>query len=136
MYSQLIQILGNEKVSQNETILFQHSKDESYHPPVEPDIVVFPASKEDIIEIVQFANRQQVPIVPFGAGSGLEGQATPIKKGISISFQKMNKIVSFNPEDMLITVQPGMTRLELNEAINKHGFFFLLILVQMRQLAE
>lgn len=124
MYSQLIQILGNEKVSQNETILFQHSKDESYHPPVEPDIVVFPASKEDIIEIVQFANRQQVPIVPFGAGSGLEGQAIPIKKGISISFQKMNKIVSFNPEDMLITVQPGMTRLELNEAINKHGLFF------------
>ncbi|MDQ0273470.1 FAD-binding oxidoreductase [Cytobacillus purgationiresistens] len=124
MYKQLIQLLGEDKVSKSETQLFHHSKDESYHPAVEPDVVVFPSCKEDVVAIVQFANQQTIPIIPFGAGSGLEGQAIPVKKGISISFQNMNQIVSFQPDDMLVTVQPGVTRLQLNEAVNRKGLFF------------
>ncbi|WP_442595757.1 FAD-binding oxidoreductase [Neobacillus sp. D3-1R] len=124
MYQQLVDILGQEKVSQSETQIYHHSKDESYHSPVEPDIVVFPSCKEDIVEIIRYADTNSIPIVPFGAGSGLEGQAIPIKKGISISFQNMNKVISFSPEDMIVTVQPGVTRLQLNDMINRHGLFF------------
>jgi D-lactate dehydrogenase (cytochrome) len=124
MFQPLIEILGQEKVSHNEGQLYHHSKDESYHSPVEPDIVVFPSCKEDIVAIIKFAERNVIPVVPYGVGSGLEGQAIPIKKGISVSFQNMNKIVSFSPDDMLITVQPGVTRLQLNELVNRHGLFF------------
>jgi D-lactate dehydrogenase (cytochrome) len=124
MFQSLIEILGQEKVSQSEGQLYHHSKDESYHSPVEPDIVVYPSSKEDVFAIIKFAESNIIPVVPYGVGSGLEGQAIPIKKGISVSFQNMNKVVSFSPEDMLVTVQPGVTRLQLNELVNRHGLFF------------
>lgn len=124
MFQSLIKLLGPEKVSQNEGQLYHHSKDESYHTPVEPEIVVFPSDKEDVVATMKFAVSNTIPVVPYGVGSGLEGQAIPIKKGISVSFQNMNKVVSFSPEDMLITVQPGVTRLQLNELVNRHGLFF------------
>lgn len=124
MFQSLVDILGMEKVSRSESQLYHHSKDESYHTPVEPNIVVFPSSKEDVVAIVKFAESNSIPVVPFGVGSGLEGQAIPIKKGISINFQNMNNVVSFSPEDMIVTVQPGVTRLQLNELLNRYGLFF------------
>jgi D-lactate dehydrogenase (cytochrome) len=124
MFDKLIELLGKDKVSRSESQLFHHSKDESYHTPVEPDAVVFPSSKEDIMAIMKFANENRIPVVPYGAGSGLEGQAIPINKGISISFQNMNKIISFQPEDFIVTVQPGVTRMQLNDMLNPHGLFF------------
>lgn len=124
MFEKLIELLGKDKVSRSESQLFHHSKDESYHTPVEPDAVVFPSSREDIIAIMKFANENRIPVVPYGAGSGLEGQAIPINKGISISFQNMNKIISFQPEDFIVTVQPGVTRMQLNDMLNPHGLFF------------
>ncbi|MFJ8066331.1 FAD-binding oxidoreductase [Psychrobacillus sp. NPDC096426] len=116
--------LGNEKVSQNENELFRHSHDESFHKPVEPDVVCFPTGREDIETIMEVARENSVPITPFGAGSGLEGQAIPIKKGISINFENMNNVVNFSPEDLMITVQPGITRLQLNKFVNRHGLMF------------
>jgi len=121
---ELIKHLGEEKFSQNETILYRHGHDESPHPPVEPDIVCFPENREDVLLIVAVATKFQIPITPFGAGSGLEGQAIPINKGIVISFERMNKLIEFSPENLTITVQPGMTRLGLNKLINREGLFF------------
>lgn len=116
--------LGADKVSQNETELYRHSKDESPHPPIEPDVVCFPENTEDVIHIVEIADQFGVSVTPYGAGSGLEGQAIPINKGISVDFERMNKVLDFSPEDLIITVQPGITRLQLNELINKHGLQF------------
>ncbi|WP_394137747.1 FAD-binding oxidoreductase [Cytobacillus oceanisediminis] len=124
MFNDLLKILGKEKVSKSETQLYNHSKDESYHPHTEPDVVVFPSCTKDVQLVVQYAHKHAIPLVPYGAGSGLEGQAIPINKGISINFEKMNRIVSFRPEDMMVTVQPGITRLQLNEQLNRHGLFF------------
>lgn len=124
MYLQLIELLGPEKVSKSESHLYHHSKDESYHSPVEPNVVVFPSSKEDICKMINFANENRIPVVPYGAGSGLEGQAIPVEKGISVSFENMNKIVNLQVEDLIVTVQPGLTRLQLNEQLKRHGLFF------------
>ena len=121
---QLISILGKDKVSQSETELFRHSQDESAHDEVEPDIVCFPESKEDVQKIMQIASEHKIAVTAFGIGSGLEGQAIPLEKGISVNFERMNKVLDFSPEDMTITVQPGITRLQLNEQINKHGLQF------------
>ncbi|WP_088032179.1 FAD-binding oxidoreductase [Evansella clarkii] len=121
---ELIEKIGTEKVSQNETDLFRHSQDESPHMAVEPDVVCFPESKEDIIKVLEVARTYKIPVTPFGAGSGLEGQAIPVKKGLSLSFEKMNTVVDFSPEDLTVTVQPGITRLQLNKLINRHGLMF------------
>ncbi|MCA1065301.1 FAD-linked oxidase C-terminal domain-containing protein [Rossellomorea sp. AcN35-11] len=116
--------IGKEKVSISESDRFRHSQDESSHLPIEPDVVVFPEGKEDIVEILHVANEYEIPVTPYGAGSGLDGQAIPVQKGISMSFERMKEIISFSPENLTVTVQPGITRLELNKEINRSGLSF------------
>ncbi|MBS4204588.1 FAD-binding oxidoreductase [Lederbergia citrea] len=117
-------LIGTDKVTINETLLRHHSGDESHHPKIEPDAVVFPESTEDVQKIVSYANEHQIAIVPYGAGSGLEGQAIPIKKGISINFERMDQILEVRPEDLTVKVQPGVTRHRLNDELKKYGLFF------------
>src|SRR5699024_5756393 len=74
--------------------------------------------------ILEVARENSIPVTAFGVGSGLEGQAIPIHKGISVNFERMNRVVDFSPEDMTITVQPGLTRLELNKLVNRRGLMF------------
>jgi D-lactate dehydrogenase (cytochrome) len=115
---------SEKRATQNETILRQHSSDESYHSPVLPDVVVYPASAEEISSIMSFANENKIPVVPFGAGSSLEGHCIPVKGGISLNFQEMNEILEIRPDDFLVKVQPGVTRTQLNLALKKYGLFF------------
>jgi D-lactate dehydrogenase (cytochrome) len=125
LYAELLGIIGDsERVSVNESILEQHSKGMAYHTPNMPDVVVFPASKEEVVEIVRFANLHSIPIVPFGAGSSLEGQIIPVTGGISMNFTRMNQILSVRPDDFIVTVQPGVTKNQLNQALKKYGMFF------------
>ncbi|MBM7587734.1 D-lactate dehydrogenase (cytochrome) [Bacillus pakistanensis] len=123
-YKELKSLLTDDQVSINETILREHSFDESSHPPVFPSIVVFPHTTLDIQKVVDYANKNMLPITPYGIGSGLEGQAIPIKQGISIDFQQMNNILEIRPEDLVVRVQPGVTREQLNRTLKKHGLFF------------
>ncbi|SER66400.1 FAD-binding oxidoreductase [Psychrobacillus sp. OK032] len=116
--------LGENKISKSESELYRHSRDESSHLFVEPDFVVFPENVEDVVKVLQLANEKEVAVTPFGAGSGLEGQSIPINKGISLNFDRMNKVIEFSPEDLMITVEPGITRLQLNEYVNRHGLYF------------
>jgi D-lactate dehydrogenase (cytochrome) len=117
-------LLPNDQISDNPTILEHHSKDESYHLPVNPDIVVFPKSKLEISEIMKIASKYHIPVVPFGAGSSLEGHPIPVSGGISMDFQLMNKIIEIRQNDLLVKVQPGVTRMQLNKALKKYGLFF------------
>ncbi len=116
--------LDDGQISVSETELFRHSHDESAHPAVTPDVVCFPESTNDVKNVLEVARKNRVPVIPFGAGSGLEGQVIPINKGISINFERMNRVIDFSPEDMTITVEPGITRLQLNEHINRFGLQF------------
>lgn len=120
----LIALLSASQVSTNQSVREQHAKDESYHLPVLPDVVVFPESTEDVVKIVQYAAQRAVPIVPFGMGSGLEGHVVPVHGGISIDMLRMNRILEVRPDDFLVCVQPGVTRMQLNDALKRHGLFF------------
>jgi D-lactate dehydrogenase (cytochrome) len=121
---ELKRFVSEDRVSTNETVLNLHSKDESFHTPRQPDIVVFPKDTEEVVNILQFANENEIPVVPFGVGSGLEGQVIPIKGGISLDFQLMNQIVEISPDDLLVRVQPGVMRKHLNKELGKYGLFF------------
>ncbi|TRY25025.1 FAD-binding protein [Brevibacillus sp. LEMMJ03] len=120
----LRQLVGHEQVSVNPTMLEQHSRDESYHRPHTPDVVVFPRNAAEVSEVVKFANSHRIPVVPFGMGTSLEGHVIPYQGGITLDFQRMNQIVEIRPEDQLVRVQPGVTRFQLNKELKKYGLFF------------
>lgn len=121
---ELKEILPNGRVTTNETVLEHHSVDESHHPSSQPDVVVFPLNREEVCEIVKIANKYEVPIVPFGLGSSLEGHVIPYNKGITVDFTLMNQILEVREKDLLVKVQPGVTRTQLNKELKKYGLFF------------
>lgn len=124
LISELQTILSADRVTNNQTILEQHSKDESYHQPALPDAVVFPKTTEEIVSIMKFANEHHIPVVPFGRGSSLEGHVIPYKGGISLDTSLMNEVLEIRPNDFLVKVQPGVTRTQLNKELKKYGLFF------------
>ncbi|MEW4307976.1 FAD-binding oxidoreductase [Rossellomorea marisflavi] len=122
--NELIEEIGTDGVTINETALLQHSHDESHHPGVSPEVVASPKNTEQVATILRIASRYGIPVTPYGAGSGLDGGAIPLYNGISLVFTRMDRILHFSPEDMSVTVQPGITRLALNKQINRHGLHF------------
>ncbi|WP_026683393.1 FAD-binding oxidoreductase [Heyndrickxia coagulans] len=120
----LKELIGPDLVSGNETILEQHSRDESYHTPHLPQAVVFPESVEQVREVVAFANENHIPVIPFGLGSSLEGHVIPYQGGITLDMMRMNKVVEVLDRDFIVRVQPGVTRTQLNRDLKKYGLFF------------
>ena len=120
----LLSFLSYEQVSTNETVRTLHGQDESYHPPALPDLVVFPRHVEDVSNILKVANTYEVPVIPFGAGSSLEGHIIPYQGGISIDFNEMSAILAIEPDNLIVKVQPGVRRHNLNKELKKHGLFF------------
>ena len=96
----------------------------TYHSPHPPDAVVFPKSQEEIVKVLRFANERGVPVIPYGAGSSLEGHTIPVRGGISLDFNLMNELVEVRPEDFVARIQPGVTHGQLNERLKEHGLFF------------
>ncbi|MBH9966902.1 FAD-binding oxidoreductase [[Bacillus] enclensis] len=121
---ELREALKSHQVTTNAIVLEQHGKDESYHHPFSPDIVVFPENAEEVSKIVKLAGAYNTPIIPFGLGTSLEGHVIPYEKGISIDFSQMNKILDIREKDFLVRVQPGVTRSQLNKELKKYGLFF------------
>lgn len=121
---ELARIIPSGQISQNPSVLEQHAKDESYHPGVLPDVVVYPESEADVVAVMSLATRCLVPVVAFGVGSGLEGQVVPLSHGISLDTSRLNRVLEVRPGDFLACVQPGVTRRQLNEQLGRHGLFF------------
>ncbi len=103
----------------------QHGRDESAYVDVPPpEAVLFAESTEDVIDLVRFADTHAVPVIAFGAGSSLEGHLLAVQGGISLDLSRMNRVLAINAEDMTVTVQPGVTRKQLNSALKGTGLFF------------
>lgn len=102
----------------------QHCHTTTWVPPQAPDGVIFLESAEDVKAAVRIAARHRVPLIPFGAGSSLEGQVNAASGGFSLDFSRMNRVLSVNAEDLDCTVEPGLTREELNTHLRDTGLFF------------
>ena len=96
----------------------------TYHGAHPPDAVVFAKTRDEVVDILRFADEHGVPVVPFGQGSSLEGQTIPTRGGISLDFGLMDEIVEVRPGDFLARVQPGVTHGKLNGRLKGHGLFF------------
>ena len=81
----------------------------TYHTPVEPDAVVYPQSRDEVVEILRFANEHRIPIVPLGQESSLEAHTFPVHGGISLDLGRMDRILEIRPDDFIARVQPGLT---------------------------
>ena len=114
-----------ERFVTSESVRKQHSYDESWHIPSNlPDAVVFPETTLEVSKIISFANEEGIPVIPFGAGTSLEGQVHALNGGITINSVNMNKITEVNLDDMDCKVQPGVTREDLNTFLRETGLFF------------
>src|SRR5918994_5294970 len=96
----------------------------TYHAPRSPDAVVFPENREEVVEVLRFANERGLPVVPYGEGSSLEGHTIPIYGGISLDSGRMGEILEVRPGDFVARVQPGVTHGQLNERLKEYGLFF------------
>ena len=113
-----------QQFSNSKSILEQHSHTMTIHTSELPDGVVFVESKEDVQRVVQICGEYKCPIIPFGVGSSFEGHVNAPFGGISIDMNNMNKILNVYPEDLLVVVQPGVTREQLNTHLRDTGLFF------------
>ena len=102
----------------------QHGRDESSFEAPPPAAVVFAESTQDVADAVKLASQYSVPVIPFGVGTSLEGHLLAVQGGISIDLSRMNQVLAINAEDLTVTVQPGVTRKQLNEAVKSTGLFF------------
>ncbi|WP_239587381.1 FAD-binding oxidoreductase [Bacillus pakistanensis] len=118
-------ICDPKRINTSVAIRQQHSQDfTSYHEQHLPDVVLYPKNKEELRKIVAYANRIGCPIVPFGLGTSVEGQVVPIQGGISLNFTHMNRILEIREDDFAVRVEPGVTRIQLNQELKKYGLFF------------
>ena len=101
-----------------------HAADMTVHVPQRPDVVVYPTTTEEVARVLEVADELRVPVIPFGAGSSLEGHVIPTHGGISLDLSRMDRIVALEPENLLAVVQPGVTRSALERAAGEHGLFF------------
>jgi D-lactate dehydrogenase (cytochrome) len=123
--AQLLRVVADEsRVSDGESVLDLHAADVSYHPPQRPDVVVYPESTAEVAAVLELAEATGTPVVPFGAGTSLEGHVIPVRGGISLDLTRMCTIAAVRPHDLSATVQPGVTRSQLEAAAGPHGLWF------------
>ena len=122
-FEQLTRLLGS-RASDAAAVREHHSHGESYHPSAAPDIVCFPDTTAEVVEIVRISQACGLPIVPFGAGSSLEGHVQALQGGITIDLRGLNKVLRVSAEDLDVTVEAGVTRLQLAKALRNTGLTF------------
>jgi D-lactate dehydrogenase (cytochrome) len=113
-----------ERFQTGQAIRDQHGHTTSYIPGQAPDGVFFAEAAEEVQEVVRVCADHNVPVIPFGTGSSLEGHVNAPGGGISIDLSKMNRVLKVNAEDLDCTVEPGVTRTQLNEYLRDTGLFF------------
>jgi D-lactate dehydrogenase (cytochrome) len=120
---ELSNILPN-RVSTSMAVREQYATDFSFHKISPADAVVTAHTSDEVSSIVKICAKNKVPIIPHGTGTSLEGHLAALRGGICVNLSEMNNIVELNAEDMDVTVEPGVTRKQLNEYLRDTGLFF------------
>src|SRR5918993_1462826 len=126
-FSALIEELrsaAGANLSTTSAVREHHSRGESHHAAALPHAVVFPESTEAVQAVVLACAMHRCPIVPFGAGSSLEGHVNPIHGGVSIDMTRMNNVLRVSADDLDATVQAGVTRKQFDKHLRPTGLIF------------
>ncbi|MFK7943084.1 MAG: FAD-binding oxidoreductase [Paracoccaceae bacterium] len=113
-----------DRISTGDAVRDQYGRNEAWYPVTPPDAVIWPESTEEVSTIARTCNDHGCPIIAWGAGTSLEGHIVPVQGGITLSFDRMKKVLEVHQEDMDAVVQPGVTRHQLNDDLRATGLFF------------
>src|SRR3954465_7666020 len=116
--------LAPDRVLAGEDVRRQHGTDESFHAPAPPDLVAFPLDREECARLVRSCAERRAPIVPFGAGTSLEGHIAALRGGVSVDMSRMDAVLRLSVDDLAVTVQAGVTRRALDQRRRPAGVFF------------
>ncbi len=119
-----LQACFGERFSTVAAVREHHGRDESPLPPAPPDAVVFACTTQEVAEVVAQCCAHHTPLIAYGSGSSLEGHLLAVHGGVSLDVSRMNQVLAINAEDLTATVQAGVTRKQLNEALKDSGLFF------------
>ena len=123
--AELESVVGGGNVSSGESVVLQHGQDEGPHAGHAPDLVVFPTTTQEVSMICKTCSKYEIPIIPYGTGTGLEGGIAAVQGGVCVNVSKnMNKILEVHQEDFCAVVQPGISREMLNQEIRADGLWF------------
>jgi D-lactate dehydrogenase (cytochrome) len=120
----LVAALDPGRVSRSDDVRRQHGVDESWHPPAPPDLVVYPESTVEVVAVVDACRAARVPMVPFGAGTSLEGHIAALHGGVSVDLSRMRQILRVDIDDLDAAVEAGVTRKQLEARLRPEGVFF------------
>ena len=119
-----LKTIFNGRFSMSESTRANYARGEDTYDPVLSKAVVFPETNDEVSKILKLCNEHKIPVVPFGTGTSLEGNVVGNENGITISLEKMNKVLSVNASDFDCRVQANVTRKQLNEHLREDGVFF------------
>ncbi len=122
--AQALKARFGDRFSVAQAVRDHHGRDESPFPPTPPEAVVFALSTEDVVAAIDLCRAHRYPVIPYGAGSSLEGHVLAVQGGVSIDLQQMNRVLSIDADDLTATVQAGVLRKQLNEELKSTGLFF------------
>ena len=114
----------NGRFSMSESTRANYARGEDTYDPILSKAVIFPETNDEVSKILKLCNEHKIPVVPFGTGTSLEGNVVGNENGITISLEKMNKVLSVNASDFDCRVQANVTRKQLNEHLREDGVFF------------
>lgn len=123
VYSALSSVLEG-RISRSKPELDQHSLSEAWFPPTPPEAIAYPETTQEVSEVMKLCHAHRIPVVGYGAGTSLEGQALATEGGLVMDFQRMNRVLRINDADMDAVVQPGVTREALNVELRNTGLMF------------
>ena len=112
------------RLSLSASVREAHGRDESFYPPAPPDAVLMAETEAEVLAAVAWCHRECVPLIPFGAGTSLEGHVLAVHGGLCLDLTRMDAILRIDAADLTVTVQPGVTREQLNAALRDQGLFF------------
>lgn len=119
-----LQGLFGERFSTARALREHHGRDESSYDPMLPDAVVFAHTTEEVAALIRLCGEHQIPVIPYGTGTSLEGHVLALQGGITVDLSQMNRVLAINAEDLTATVQAGVMRKQLNQELKDSGLFF------------
>ncbi|TGQ89287.1 FAD-binding protein [Mesorhizobium sp. M8A.F.Ca.ET.208.01.1.1] len=113
-----------DRFTTNTALRQQHCGGEGFHAVEAPDAVCFAESEAEVAAILKNANAHRVAVIPFGAGTSLEGHLSAVHGGVSLDVSRMNRILAVHPDDLDVVIEPGVTRQALDRHLKDLGLFF------------
>src|SRR5690625_2987362 len=123
-FIQALQDKFGERCSLTPAVLEQHGSDESPYPTMDPEAVIYANSTDEVAWVAHHCHTHHVPLIPYGAGTSLDGHVLAIQRGIAMDLSEMDEILAIDAEDLIGTVLAGVRREALNAALTATGVLF------------